>query len=161
MPSVLFVCTANRFRSPLGAAIFRKCLEELGIAESWQVSSAGTWAMPGQPALAQVAEMARGLGLDLSGHRSRRINRQILASCDLVLVMQAGHREALLSEDPALEERVYLLSEVAERRRYDIPDALGSEQEMREVIYELDSLICGGLESICALATYLGNTAHA
>ncbi|RPJ38045.1 MAG: low molecular weight phosphatase family protein, partial [Chloroflexi bacterium] len=74
MPSVLFVCMANRFRSPLAAAIFRKSLEEKGLAGSWQVGSAGTWATPGQPVIPSVLAAARELGLDLSGHRAARLD---------------------------------------------------------------------------------------
>jgi len=158
MPSILFVCTANRFRSPLAAAMLGRNLEAMGIARSWQVASAGTWAQPGQPALPQICEAAQRAGLDLSGHRSVRVSRKTLSSYDLVLVMQASQREALLSEFPDFKDSIYLLSEVAERRTYDIPDALGSEQEIAELVAELDALMRRGLNSICVLATYLNNT---
>jgi protein-tyrosine phosphatase len=157
MPSVLFVCTANRFRSPLAAAMLKKNLEDLGIAGDWRISSAGTWATPGQPAIPEVFEAAQRFGIDLSGHRSARVSRTLISAYNLILVMQAGQKEALLTEFPHLQERVYLLSYVAERRSYDITDTLGSEQEAPEVIAELDSLIRRGLDSICVLATYLSN----
>ena len=152
MPAVLFVCMANRFRSPLGAAIFRKALVDNLQPGSWQVSSAGTWAVPGLPVLPQVQQAARGLGLDLSGHFSAQLVRQHLEDNDLVLVMQAGQREALLCEYPGFQESIHLLSQVAEGHTYDIPDAVGSRQEMAELVLELDSLIRGGFPSICALA---------
>lgn len=160
MPSILFVCTANQFRSPLAAALLKKNLNAMamGMTEAWQIGSAGLWAEPGYPVLPLVAEAAQGFGLDLSGHRSVRVSRPLLAEYDLLLVMQAGQKEALLSEFPELEDRVYLLSEVTERRSYDIPDALGSQQEALEVVTELGSLIRRGTESICVLATYLYNT---
>jgi protein-tyrosine-phosphatase len=100
------------------------------------------------------------LDIDLSNHQSVRVNKHILSKFDLILVMQASQKEALLTEDPGLQDRVYLLSEVTERRSYDIPDALGSEQETLEVIAELDGLMRRGLDSICVLATYLNNTRH-
>lgn len=160
MPSILFICTANRFRSPLAAAMLRHNLAEMGVVDAWHVSSAGTWAVPGQPVLPGLSDVAREIGLDLSGHRSVRVSRQMLAEHDLVLVMQAGQKEALLNEFADLQERVYLLSDVAERRSYDIPDALDSEQAAVEVVAELDRLIRNGLEYICVLATYLHNTRH-
>ena len=138
--------------------MLRKYVEELGIASSWTIESAGTWAIPGEPAISEVIVPARRFGIDLSGHRSRRVSERLLSMYDLVLVMQAGQKEALLSEFPQLKERVYLFSEVVERRTYDIPDALGSEQELAEVVAELHSLIEHGLDSICILATYLHNT---
>jgi protein-tyrosine phosphatase len=160
MPSILFVCTANRFRSPLAAALLQHSLEKTGIAESWRIGSAGTWATPGQPVLPSVSKAAQGFGIDLSGHRSTRVSRQLLSNYDLILVMQAGQKEALLSEFPELGEHIYLLSEVVERRSYDIPDSLGRENDVTEISADLEALIQRGLDYICVLATYLNNTRH-
>jgi protein-tyrosine-phosphatase len=157
MPSVLFVCTANRFRSPLAAALLTQALEELGFAKYWQVGSAGTWALPGQPALPRAVSVARRFGIDLSKHCSLRINRQILSGYDLTLVMQASHREALWTEFPDLKERIYLFSDVAERRYYDIPDSFESEQSVMDISTELHGLIRRGLDKICMLAAHLRN----
>src|SRR6185503_19226411 len=103
MPSILFVCTANRFRSPLAAAVLRKCLEELDIADSWLISSAGTWATAGQPLMPGVSEAAQRLNLDVSNHRSVRVSGKLLSKYDLIIVMQGGQKEALLSEFPQLK----------------------------------------------------------
>ena len=158
MPSVLFVCTANRFRSPTAAALLTKLLTDMGLAEGWRIESAGTWAMPGEPAIPKVASAAQPFGIDLSAHSSRRVSRRLLSQYDLILVMQASHREALLTEFPHLEEHLYLLSDVVERRSYDIPDSLGSEEGILEVIKELHTLLQRGWNYICVLATYLYNT---
>jgi protein-tyrosine-phosphatase len=160
MPSILFVCTANRFRSPLAAAFLTKALGEMGITESWRIGSAGTWATPGQPVLQTVSDAAQGFGIDLSAHRSDRVSRRLLSEYDLVLVMQASQKEALASEFPELEERVYLFSDVVERRSYDIPDSQVSEQGVQEIAVELEALIRRGLNYICVLATYLHNTRY-
>src|SRR5215208_1642740 len=158
MPSILFVCTANRFRSPLAAAIFRKHLHELGIGDSWVVGSAGTWTSTGQLVIPEVANLAPRFNLDLSNHRSARISRKLLSNYDLVIVMQASQKEALLTEYPELHDRVQLLSNITERRSYDITDTVTSEREMMDIISELDSLLRRGLESICVMATYLHNS---
>jgi protein-tyrosine-phosphatase len=163
MPSVLFVCNANRFRSPLAASLLESNLREAGLADAWTIGSAGIWAAPGQPALSQVCDAAQQFNIDLSSHLSTRVSRKLLSSYDLILVMQASQKEALLTEYPELHERVYLLSHVVERRTYDIPDAADSEGETLELVSELGSLIQRGFESICILATYLHNsrrTAH-
>ncbi len=157
MPSVLFVCMANRFRSPLAAALFQKSLQEKGASAGWQVGSAGTWASPGQPALPSVLAAARDLGLDLSGHQSARVDEAMLNAYDLILVMQSSQKEALQSEFPSLYEHIYLLSHVLERRTYDFPDLSETEREVAEVSADLDALIRQGLDNICVLATYLHN----
>ena len=155
MPSVLFICTANRFRSPLAAAMFQKNLEEAGMGASWLVSSAGTWATPGEPAIPGAILAARHYKLDLSKHRSRRVDGALLSRADLILVMQSGHQEALLTEFPSLKGHIYLLSDVVERRTYDIPDAFSSEREIAEIVSNLYTLLRQGMESICTLATDL------
>src|SRR5512139_3130406 len=155
MPSILFVCMANRFRSPLAAAFFRQRMEERAGYGSWNVSSAGTWAEPGLPVLEQLMEIARQYGLDLSGHRSRRVDRELLAGYDLVLVMQASQQEALLIEFPEFRRSIQLLSKVVESRIYDIPDPSGRGEDMPEIAAELDDLIRQGFEPICELAVSL------
>jgi protein-tyrosine-phosphatase len=157
MPSVLFVCTANRFRSPLAAALFEMTLRTRAIPGAWMVSSAGTWVLNGQPALPSVCEAARAYGLDLSAHRSTRVSGLLLSRFDLVLVMEAGQKEALRSEFPSLYEQIYLLSGIVEQHPYDIPDTTGSFRDIMEVSTVLDELIRRGIKSICVLATYLHN----
>lgn len=167
MPSILFVCSANRFRSPLAAGIFKQALQEaesepntsftVGNAGSWKVGSAGTWTTPGQPVLMETYEAAKSLGLDLSNHRSVQVSEGLLSEYDLILVMQNNQKEALQSEFPQLSEQIYLLSHVVERGSYDIPDAHDSQQEVTEISAELNELIRNGMRYICVLATYLHN----
>lgn len=155
MPSVLFVCTANRFRSPLAEIMFRSTLKELPEDESWVVDSAGTWASSGMPVLPEVSLIARKYGLDLSGHQSKPITEDLLSSHDLILVMQANHKEALQNEFPNCNGHIYLLSQVIEDRNYDIPDQIDSLESMMEVGENLHELIHRGARKICNLAVLL------
>jgi protein-tyrosine-phosphatase len=161
MPSVLFVCTANQFRSPIAAAIFRKLLAaEPGVTDSWTVASAGTWTRPGQPVIPMALQAARKLGIDLATHRSVQVSGQLLGEYDLILVMEASQKEALQSEFPNLSRHVYLFSNVVERGSYDIPDSFGSEREVAEICMELNELIQRGLSYIRVLAIALHNQRH-
>lgn len=167
MPSVLFVCTANRFRSPLAAAIMKKVLDEnindvdnawfIHSEEAWHIDSAGTWAKTGEPALPVVSEAAQRWGIELSGHRSKRLNRELLVEQDLILVMQASHKESLQFEFPDLKDRVYLLSFVLERGSYDIVDSMDTENEVTDIVQEMYTLIQRGFRYVCVLATALHN----
>lgn len=152
MPSILFICTANRFRSPLAAAFFRKMMQGSHVAESWKVDSAGTWTIHGLPVLPEVLLVARAYGLDLSRHRSKPVTGELLSAHDLTLVMEAGHSEALHTEFPSLGGRIYLLSQAAEGRTYDIPDLIDSVESMLEIGGNLHELIQTGFENICRLA---------
>jgi len=84
---------------------------ELGAeAERVDVESAGTAAWEDQPATDPSIEIAARNGVDLSGHRSRRLTPELVREADLVLVMEQSHLAAVrtLGADP---KKVHLLSE--------------------------------------------------
>ena len=68
---VAFVCTGNRFRSPLAAALFAAGAgaEEVPV----HVASLGTLELGPVPALPEALEVARSMGVDLSRHRARTV----------------------------------------------------------------------------------------
>ena len=142
MPSILFVCLANRYRSPLAAAFFCQCLEQASERGSWSVGSAGTWAQPGLPPDGRALQDARDRKLDIKSHRSRQVNAILLSQSNLVLVMEAGQKEALQIEFPKDREKIYLLSEVTDGISYDIPDPFGPDsgthQEISNELYRVD-----------------------
>jgi protein-tyrosine-phosphatase len=157
MPAVLFVCTGNRFRSPIAAAAFQKKLVDEGI-EGWQVGSAGTWTEPGLPPARGAVQAARLLGVSLGGHTSRLVNPVLLSEYDLILVMELGQKEALESEFPTAKNRVFLLSEVVDSMLYDIPDpALSEESSPQDIANEVCNLVWKGFRSICSQADHLGS----
>ena len=153
MPSILFVCLANRYRSPLAAAFFCKYLVKAADRANWSVGSAGTWTEPGMPPDARALQDARDWGLDIKAHRSRQVNANILSQSNLILVMEAGQKEALQVEFPGEREKIFLLSEAAEGIPYDIPDPFGPDGVThQEIANELYELIKRGYENICNLA---------
>jgi protein-tyrosine phosphatase len=167
---VLFVCTANQFRSPMAAAIFKKALEQeeqerkspwpIGRVDDWTVGSAGTWAREGEPVLRDVLEAGKQLGIDLSGHRATMVNKKLLSHFDLVLVMQASHRELLCREYPQFKERIYLLSLVIDQKPYDFQDTHRFLREVMRVGGALEALIRRNMHYICVLAMALHNKSN-
>jgi len=156
MPSVLFVCTANRFRSPIVSACFARRLHERGDAPAWSVGSAGTWAEPDLPVIPSAQWMADHLKLDLQAHKSLRVDRALLACYDLILVMAHSHQEALLVEFPEIQDRLFLLAKVAAGVAYDIPDPVVLQDEtFLDIARELSDLIDKGFDEICLLAHQL------
>ncbi len=73
------------------------------------VRSAGLGALVGEPA----DQMARSLmdqeGLDIATHRARQLDREMLRSADLVLVMEQGHKVELARLEPQAWGKVFLL----------------------------------------------------
>jgi len=159
MPALLFVCTANQYRSPIAAACFRKKLSDQGL-EGWTVQSAGTWVEPGLPAPALTKQAVRRLGLSLGRHTTREVGADILAGSDLILVMEVGHKEALLNEFPQTREKIYLLTEMAGRPPYDIPDPFINPDSHQEIARELCNLVEQGFSRIISLAQHLHKQFH-
>ncbi len=87
---ILFVCTGNTCRSPLAEAIARRILADSGKSNVI-VESAGTQAWQGAPASDEALLIGVERNLDLSSHRSRRLTREMVEACDLVLVMSPEH----------------------------------------------------------------------
>lgn len=153
MPSVLFVCTANRFRSPLAAAWFQKRLEGQADARDWSVGSAGTWAEPGQTVVPPAKWGAEHFGLDLAAHRSQRVSWDLLSRYDLILVMENSQREGLLVEFPQLEGRILLLAQAASGVGYDVPDpGVVPDESFLDIAREVTGLVDKGFQNICRLA---------
>lgn len=156
MPSILFVCTANLFRSPIAAACFSDRLTKKNWKGEWNIRSAGVWTTPGIPALPVTQTVAKRLNLSLEQHRSSVVSAELLAAQDLIIVMETGQKEALQHEFPAARERTYLLSEVAEAKTYDIQDPIQEGLERcAEVGTEIQGLIEKGFYRICDRAIRL------
>lgn len=151
MASVLFVCTANQFRSPIAAACFRRKYESLDWQSEWRVSSAGTWTLPGSPALPAAIQCAHRLGLSILEHRAVPVDARLVSEQDLILVMESGQKEALQSEFSLFRHRVFLLAEVVDDQKQDIPDPVAHPDiPPFEIASQIKEMIERGYYRICA-----------
>lgn len=150
MATILFVCSANRFRSVIAAEWFRFLLIKNQLQSEWTVGSAGTWAKDGLPPIPQALRFAKDRKLDIEHIRSQEVNGTLLGKADIIVVMTEGQREALCIDFPQVKDRIFLLSEVCEGETYDIPDPIEKLDETPEELgNEICSLITSGFERIC------------
>lgn len=105
---VVFVCTGNRARSPLAEALYRAYSE--GVETS--VTSYGTTDVGDAPPLPQAVEAAATLGVDLSGHRARPLERQSLGGADLVLGFEPFHQAVAVVDGGAPAANTFLVAEL-------------------------------------------------
>jgi protein-tyrosine-phosphatase len=109
--SIVFVCTANRFRSPLAAAVLAEELPGLPV----RIVSRGTLDVGAMPPLTQALEAATQLGVDVSRHRARLLGADDLIDASLVIGFEGRHLEAARNAGAnadvvfGLEEAVELL----------------------------------------------------
>jgi protein-tyrosine-phosphatase len=148
MSAILFICTANICRSPMAAEIFRRAAEELNGPGVWKVDSAGTWAVNGLHASQNAQIVIGSMGWDISEHLSRDVSEINLHNYDLILTMEAGHKEALLTEYPEIKGRVYMLSEMV-GSSFDVEDPIGGTiEDYKETVALLEDLIKRGYPKI-------------
>jgi protein-tyrosine phosphatase len=156
MPSILFVCTANQFRSPLAAGIMLNYLEQKNMLAEWKVESAGTWTTDGLPALLVARQNAKRLGLKgIDQHLSRQVSSELIKVYDLIVVMESGHKEALMAEFKNACSHIYMLSEIIDGQQIDIADPIVLGLPTEEIANELFESIQHGADKIMELAQTL------
>lgn len=159
MPSILFICTANLYRSPLAAALLQVKANELPDMDEWKIDSAGTWTKNGLAIHSQTISDASALGLDVSHHKSKQVTHDLMSSYDLILVMESGHKEALSLEFPEYTDNIYLLSEAIDGIAYNINDPFSPEGiHDRDIVDDLLKIISRGAGKIFTLAKTLHAT---
>jgi protein-tyrosine-phosphatase len=135
---LLFVCSGNTCRSPLAEAIARAEANRRGLGDV-ECLSAGTFAWGGQPAAANGILVGRERGLDLEEHRSRELDRGLLAWADLVLAMDAPHVQSARRLNPTVMIELVtdsLPSEHAAHGR-SVADPIGGDPDVYRATFEL------------------------
>jgi protein-tyrosine-phosphatase len=121
MPSVLFVCEANSFRSQMAEAFARS----LG-GPAWQAASAGSH--PGGRVHPLAIQAMAERGLDLSGHQSKGVAGLPPRQWDYVVTMGCG------DTCPTVPAR--------HRIDWPIPDpAAGSPEDVRRIRDQIETLV--------------------
>ncbi len=85
--------------------------EALRGQEDIVVESAGLGALVGHPASDFAIELMDERGLDISSHRARQIEPDLVNAADLILVMESGHKRTLDSLEPTARGKVHRLGE--------------------------------------------------
>jgi protein-tyrosine-phosphatase len=108
----------------MAEGLFKQEVTRRGETLLWHIQSAGTWAEPDLPATQFAQAVMARRQIDLTEHRSRPVDGELLRETDMILVMTRNHEEALQAEFPEIAPRVYLLSELVDRS-FDIEDPYG------------------------------------
>jgi protein-tyrosine phosphatase len=138
--SIVFVCTGNICRSPTAEGIFRRLIEDAGVADRIIVDSAGTHGYHvGEPPDPRAVEAAARRGYVLSGLRARKFERGDFNRFDLVLAMDHGHH-AILSRlaQPSAAHKLRMMMSYARRfEESDVPDPYYSGEQGFELVLDM------------------------
>ncbi len=106
--SVLFVCTGNICRSPMGERMLKAYLREAGLEA--RVSSAGTSnEEQGSPIDWRAQRALAAAGYETAGHRAHRMDARELAAADLVIAAETHHASRVKALAP--DAQVCLVSD--------------------------------------------------
>lgn len=100
---VVFLCYGNICRSPLAAALAAQRLSGVSI------NSAGFHDHTGRSCPQKIVQIANSYGINLSNHRSARVQRNQLANADLVIAMDLENLNRARQEFPEMADRTTLL----------------------------------------------------
>jgi low molecular weight protein-tyrosine phosphatase len=146
---VVFVCTGNRFRSPLAAALLERAMNDQPVT----VESAGTLDLGPLPPFLETIEEGHRLGVDVSAHRARSVRELDLHSADLVLGFEQVHVARAVVEASAPRGRSFTLPELVDllracpekgRGAIAVAHALRDEQRRRQPSEVADPVGRGG-----------------
>ncbi|MDO5619712.1 arsenate reductase/protein-tyrosine-phosphatase family protein [Kocuria sp.] len=110
--NILTVCTGNICRSPWAERYLQLHLDDLAPT-TFQVTSAGTFALTGEPMdPLSEGELIR-VGGTAQDFTARQLTENVLAEAHLVLGMTTEHRDQVLSMTPRLLKRAFTVREFA------------------------------------------------
>lgn len=141
--SILFVCTGNSCRSIMAEGLMKKHLKALD-KERIEVVSAGVGALDGFPPTEETVETMEKEGVDVSRYKSKKITPEMIKNADLILVMEASHKDIVARFVPDAAAKTHLLKEfLAEKTGRDypddrnIPDPIGRPMDYYKLSFEI------------------------
>ncbi len=130
---VLFVCTGNSCRSVMAEGLLKKALSKAG-REDVEVFSCGISAFNGLMPTPETLELLAKEGVSMPDKRTRRLDKTLLKSSDIILAMEKHHEERILDFVPEVKNRVFLLKEFVKMQDaiLDVGDPIGQGSDFYE-----------------------------
>jgi protein-tyrosine phosphatase len=141
---ILFVCLGNICRSPMAEAVFRDLVTKEGVADHFEIASAGTgeWHV-GEPPHRGARDALKRHGIEPNGLVAKHISQAMLDRADYVVAMDDENMADLRAWrlDPQKVSRILDYAPEVEVR--DVPDPYYDGRF--ELVYQLVSKGSRGL----------------
>lgn len=148
--NILFVCIGNICRSPFAQGLFTKLMHQEEF-KGFHAESAGLLALPGNSATFLAQKVAAEYGVDMDGHKAKRISRELVDWSDLVLVMEKSHKDELMADFPEATEKTFLIRRFARfgSRNRGVADPYGLQYDAYRFCYlDIEDAILGLLDHL-------------
>jgi protein-tyrosine phosphatase len=150
--SVLFVCMGNICRSPTAEGVFRKLVQDEGLADWFEIDSAGTHAYHiGNPPDERAQKAALSRGVDLADIRARQVCHADFESFDFILVMDRQNLDTLSFVCPRTHSHKLklFLEYVPGLKSLEVPDPYyGGEKGFEQVLDLVERAAAGFLSAV-------------
>jgi len=90
------------------------------------ISSAGLGALVDHAPDETAIQLMQEKGIDISEYRATQITQELIRKADLILVMEAKHKESIENKDPSAKGKVFRLGEWG---KFDIPDPYKKDRQ--------------------------------
>jgi low molecular weight protein-tyrosine phosphatase len=144
---ILFVCSGNICRSPLAEAYFENLVGEAGVANRFDLDSAGTHDLhEGEPADPRARRVGERHGLSVTSI-ARPVVDADFDRFDLIVAMDRGHRRELRARaGRAREGKVRLMRDFdPDSTGEDVPDPYYDGEAAFEKVLGILAPACRGL----------------
>jgi protein-tyrosine phosphatase len=116
--------------------------------EGYTVESAGLGALVDEPASEHAVALMSERGIDISSHRARQLQPELVNKADLILVMESRHKKAIETADVTVRGKVFRLGEASDR---DIVDPYRrSRAVFEDVLEDIDEGIADWVKQLTA-----------
>lgn len=144
MKNILFICTGNTCRSPMTQYLFEDALKKTENIDSNAIKlrSAGLCAQDGMPASPEAIEVMLEEGLDITAHRSTRVNGGMVEDADIIITMTNSQKNELSKRFPYKKDKIFTIGEMAGHEDFELSDPFGQGlAEYRKASRQIKNLV--------------------
>lgn len=126
---ILFVCSGNTCRSPMAEALFTDLFAKMRKSRQGTeviARSAGLFAFDGQPANRDAVAVMAEMGIDISKHRTKSLDEDLVQWADLILTMTEAQYREIMECYHVPSTKVKVLGKFSLGSQEDVVDPFGS-----------------------------------